>query len=156
MYIYVGKIIGTHGINGEIKVKASFKYKEDEFKNNQYIYIGEAKEKLQILNQRIHQNNYLLTLENINDINIAIPYKQKKVYIIGQKNKIYDENLIDMEVYYQQKQIGLVTDILKGKQNIIVINNKHMIPYVDHFIKKVDKNNNTIELQNIEGLIHEN
>ena len=49
--------------------------------------------------------------------------------------------------------------IKNNTQEIIVIKNddkKHLIPYVDEFIKKIDLKNKKIELNLIDGLIDEN
>ena len=38
-YIYVGKIVNTHGIKGEIRILSDFKYKNEIFKENFKLYI---------------------------------------------------------------------------------------------------------------------
>ena len=37
-YIYVGKIVNTHGIKGEIRILSDFKYKNEIFKENFKLY----------------------------------------------------------------------------------------------------------------------
>ena len=39
-YIYIGKIVNTHGLKGEIRILSDFKYKDLIFKDNFKIYIG--------------------------------------------------------------------------------------------------------------------
>ena len=38
-YIYVGKIVNTHGIKGELRLLSKFPYKDKVFINNMTIYI---------------------------------------------------------------------------------------------------------------------
>ena len=42
-YIYIGDIVNTHGIKGELRILSDFKYKENVFKKNFKIYIGKTK-----------------------------------------------------------------------------------------------------------------
>ena len=47
-YIYVGRIITTHGLNGEMKIRSNFKYKDQAFKVGNKIYIGLTREEHEI------------------------------------------------------------------------------------------------------------
>ena len=40
-YVYIGKIVSTHGIKGEIKIISDFDYKDKVFKKGINIYIGQ-------------------------------------------------------------------------------------------------------------------
>ena len=42
-YVYIGKIVNTHGIKGELRLLSDFKYKDRVFLENRKIYIGEDK-----------------------------------------------------------------------------------------------------------------
>ena len=44
-YIYLGKIVNTHGIKGEIRILSDFRYKEKVFIKYFPIYIGKKHEK---------------------------------------------------------------------------------------------------------------
>ena len=37
-YIYIGKIVNTHGIKGEVRILSDFKYKDRIFKNGFNMY----------------------------------------------------------------------------------------------------------------------
>ena len=160
--IYLGKIVNTHGIKGEIRILSNFKYKKDVFKINNELYIGKNKEKVIITSYRIHKNYDMITLKDINDINDVLKYKGLDVYFDRDAiniNGILDEDLIGMEVY-SDKYIGIVSDILSSNvQEFLVVKNDNvinMIPYVDHFIKKIDLDKKRIDINEIEGLINEN
>lgn len=162
-YIYIGDIVNTHGIKGEVKIISNFKYKNLVFNKGTSIYIGDSKEKEIINSYRKHKIFDMITLVGINDINEILKYKGKPIYIDKNEVKIdgiLNEELIDMNVYENNSFIGKVTDILNnGIYDILVIEkekNKNLIPNIDEFIKKIDLDNKRIDINMIEGLIHEN
>lgn len=158
-YVYLGKITNTHGIKGEIRILSDFSNKDVVFKKGFNIYIGKEKIKETINTYRVHKNYDMVTLIGYDDINDVLKYKGSLVYINKEdiKGIIVDEDYIDMEVY-TDKYIGKITDILKGKEDIFVIENedkKYLVPNVDYFIKNIDLENKKIYINNIKGLIDE-
>ncbi|MDD3453464.1 MAG: ribosome maturation factor RimM [Bacilli bacterium] len=161
-YIYIGNIVNTHGIKGEIRILSKFQYKNLIFKKNFKIYIGSNYDEEIINTYRVHKNYDMITLNNINNINEVLKYKGKKVYINKDDIKIdgyFDEDLIGLLVY-TDKLIGKVKSIEKlPHQDLIIVENdkkRYLIPKVTLFIKEVDLQNNKIVINNIEGLIDEN
>ena len=158
-YIYIGKIVNTHGIKGEVRIKSDFKYKKDVFKKDFNIYIGNDKIKQTINTYRVHKDYDMVTFNNINNINDVLMYKGLSVYVIKEElniDGILDEDIIGMKVYSDKKVVGEVTDILKNKaHDILMVDNKYMIPYIDEFIKKIDVEKKEIYINEIEGLLNE-
>lgn len=162
-YIYIGDIVNTHGIKGELKILSHFKYKNNVFIKDTPIYIGKNKEKQIINSYRKHKIFDMITLLGFNDINEVLKYKGEPVYIDKNEIKIdgiLNEDLINMDVYNDESFIGKVTDILNnGVYDILVIEkekSKNLIPNIDEFIKKIDLENKKIQINMIEGLINEN
>lgn len=162
-YIYIGDIVNTHGIKGELKIISHFKYKNNVFIKGTPIYIGKNKEKQVINSYRKHKIFDMITLLGFNDINEVLKYKGEPVYIDKNEIKIdgiLNEDLIDMDVYNDESFIGKVTDILNnGVYDILVIENnknKNLVPNIDEFIKNIDLENKKIQINMIEGLINEN
>lgn len=162
-YIYIGDIVNTHGIKGEIKIISHFKYKNNVFIKGTPIYIGKNKEKQVINSYRKHKIFDMITLLGFNDINEVLKYKGEPVYIDKNEIKIdgiLNEDLIDMDVYNDESFVGKVTDILNnGVYDILVIekeNNKNLVPNINEFIKNIDLENKRIQINMIEGLINEN
>lgn len=161
-FIYVGDIVNTHGIKGELRILSDFKYKKQIFKKDFTLYIGRLKEPLIINSYRKHKEYDMVLFYDIEDINDAIAYKGDKVYINKEDIKIdgyFNEDLIGLNVYGNDILIGKVEKIMKNvAHDIIVIKStekKHLIPYVDEFIKKIDLENNRMDINLIEGLIDE-
>lgn len=162
-FVYLGKIVNTHGIKGEIRILSDFQYKNQVFKKGNYIYIGSSKSKEKLNSYRVHKNYDMVTLDGINDINDVLKYKGQKVYINRDEynfDGILYEDTIGMDVISNNKILGKVTNVLKSSAHpilVVQINGKDSyIPYIDEFILNVDLDNKKIEVNLIEGLIDEN
>lgn len=161
-YVYIGEIVNTHGIKGEVRIISDFKYKKEVFKKDFNLYIGEDKTKLVINTYRIHKNYDMVTFIGINDINDVLDYKGKKVYINRDEiefSGILDTDIIGLEVI-TDKKIGIVKDIMKTKAHDILVveenDSRYLIPYIKEFVDKIDLKNKKIYIKEIEGLINEN
>ena len=155
--LYIGKLVNTHGIKGEVKIISDFKYKNIIFKKGSTIYIDDNK---YIINSyRKHQKFDMITLMGINNINEVIFLKGKSVYI---KKEDYEfpgplnEDLYGKKVYDKDKYIGVLKDIQKNvNQELLIVENNdktYLIPYVDEFVKEI---NEDIHLELIKGFIDE-
>ncbi len=158
--VYIGELVNTHGLKGEVRILSNFKYKENVFKNGNSLYI--LNNPLTISSYRIHKNYDMVTFEGINKIEDVLMYKGEKVYIDRDEYdfSLINEDLLGLDVYNDSNFLGKVDSIMNGpNQEILVIKNKnkkHLIPYVDDFIKKVDLNDKKLYINVIEGLIDEN
>lgn len=160
-YIYVGKIVNTHGIKGEIRILSDFLKKDLVFKKNFILYIGPSKEKEIIKTYRKHKEFDMVTLEGINNINEVLKYKGCNVYINREDLKIADNNyiledLIDFEIKENEKTLGKLKDFMYNNGNILLIiegQKKFYIPYNDYYIKKVDLKNKIVYTENAKDLI---
>ena len=162
-YIYIGNIVNTHGIKGEVRILYNLKYKENFFINNFKIYIGNKKEEQIINTYRVHKMFDMITLKGFNSINDVLKFKGMKVYINKEDLNIdgyFDEEIIGLSAYVDSKYIGKVTEIMKNiNYDILVIKDnqiKNLVPNLPEFIEKIDLENNKIMIKNIEGLINEN
>jgi len=156
--LYIGNLVNTHGIKGEVKIISKFKYKSQVFKKGNNLYIDE--EKLTINSYRPHKQFDMVTFNNFNNINDVLKYKGSKVYI-NKDEFIFpgflNEDLYGKDVYDKDKKIGILKTIDdSGKQELLVIQNgekKYLVPYVDEFVKEI--NEKGIYLNVIKGLIDE-
>ena len=155
--LYIGTLVNTHGIKGEVKVISNFKYKEEVFKKYNIIYINDKK---YIINtHRTHQKFDLLTFTGYENINDVIELKGNKIYINREDytfSGILNEDLYGKKVYDKDKYIGNLKEIIDNKnQELLVIekdNKTYLVPYVDEFVKEI---NEDIKLDLIKGLIDE-
>lgn len=161
-YIYIGNIVNTHGIKGEIRIISYFEHKDKVFIPNNYIYIGDNLARYQITSYRRHKNYDMITLDGYNNINQVLPLLKQKVYIkrdelsLNDNEYCYNE-LIGFDVFVGEVKQGLVKDVylIDQVRRIMEIDTKKnivKIPVHNDFIKKVDIKNKKIILEVPEGL----
>lgn len=151
--IYIGKIVNTHGIKGELRILSKFKYKNEIFKENNYLYIDNKK--YQIRTHRIHKNYDMVTLDNYSNINGVLFLKNKEVYSLREYVKeILPEDLIGYDVIKDNENYGKVKYITANTvQDILVTNTNKKIIFIKEFIKKIDNEKKQII---VGGIIDEN
>ena len=113
--LYIGDLVNTHGIKGEVRIISSFKYKDIVFKVNNYLYIDNLK--LKITSYRKHKNFDMVTFEGYDNINDVLKFKGKKVYIDKSDFDfpgLLNEDLYGKKVYNNGKYIGVLEEIIKG------------------------------------------
>ena len=156
-YVKVGKIYTTHGLNGELKVKSNFDYKNNIYKNGFIFYFGKDKELFKLKNYRTQNQYDLLTFEALDDIDKVIKYRGVDLYINREDIKVpgyLNTDLIGLDVFYKGKSIGKVTGIFDaGHGNFILDIDGTFIPKNDNFIDKVDLKNKKMIVKNMEGLL---
>ncbi len=158
-YICIGKIITTHGLNGEIKIRSDFEKKHLCFIPDMKVYIGEDKLCLTINTYRRHQEYDMITFKEINDIDKVIPFKQQDIYIDKDDLKLNNEDyllndLINLDVYNDDILYGKVSDYENHNSNIILNikksdNGEVIVPLCERYIINVDKDNKRINATNL-------
>lgn len=158
-YIYLGKIVNTHGIKGEIRILSDFRYKEKVFVKNFPIYIGKKHEKEVIETYRVHKSFDMITMKGYTNINEVLKYKSYPVYIKREdlklaSNEILDEDLIGLLVMMNNEIKGVVEKVILGSQDKLLIKNgekTYYIPYVKEIVKEIIPQKEII-IENISGL----
>lgn len=161
-YIYIGKIVNTHGIKGEVRMLSSFKFKDKVFIKDMPIYIGKSKDKEIINTYRPHKQFDMITMNGYSNINEVLKYKGEAVYIDSDdlkldKDEYLDEDLINLDVIINNEVVGKVKRVeIYPKQSFIVVKTEKkdcLIPYVSDIIEEIDFKEGFIRIKNIKGLI---
>ena len=158
--VYIGKIVNTHGIKGEIRIISDFLYKEKAFKVGTDIYIDE--QKYLIHSYRRHKNFDMITLDGFDDINEVLKFMKKAVYkrkedLNLSKNEILDEDLINYKVIDKSGKCGIIKEIFYASSSNkilrVVFDKEVLIPLFSPMIKKIDSDKLEIEVELIDGMI---
>lgn len=153
-YIFIGRIVNTHALKGEVRIVSDFEFKDRIFKKNTLLYIGENKDKEIIETYRKHKQFDMVKFKGIDYINDVLKYKGSKVYIDESILNLKDDEiliseLINMDVYNDNKYVGKITEYRSDNgNNMLRVNNK-LIPYNKDFITKIDKENKSIYFHDI-------
>ena len=77
--------------------------------------------------------------------------------MILNKDEYLNSDLVGLNVYVDNKNIGIVKRIDKYPAHDIIvikgISREYMVPYVKEFVNEIDLGNKKIIINNIEGLI---
>ena len=145
---YIGKVTGTFGIRGELKVFSESDFIEERFKKGNEIILKSNKSeiKVRISSFKIHKNNVLITINDLLNINDVEKYINYDIYteqeLILDEDDYYVDDLIDLEVYNENNiYIGKVIDVISIPSNeILEIENngkKILVPFINDYIIEV-------------------
>lgn len=163
----VGKIVNTHGVRGEVKVKRITDF-EDRFAVGSMLYItleDQNSLELEIDGHRQHQQFDLLHFkgyDNINDVELFkgayLKIKEEQLTPLAEGEYYYHE-IIGCEMYTTSgEKIGEITSILSpGANDVWVIerpNGKEaLIPFIKDVVKDVNVGSKKVTIELMEGLL---
>lgn len=157
--LYVGRVVGTHGIKGEIKISSDIEIDDKVFKIGNILYFDDASS-FKINSVRIHKGNYLVLLEGFNNINDVLFLSKRRVYI--NRDDVLDENdyvlddLIGFEVIFDGKTYGFIKDYERNSSYAIFLvegDKTFYLPNVPEYVINIDLNNKKVYTKNIGDLI---
>ena len=117
--------------------------------------------------KRINEKKAIINFEGINNIDLAKELNGLQIKIrrdlLPEKTEddFYLKDLLGVEVFEKGEKIGEVIDIMEtAAHDILVIqdikNHKEiLVPQIDVFVKKIDFDNNKMDVELIEGMREE-
>lgn len=170
-YLKVGRLVGTHGIRGEVRVISDTDFPEHRFASgNQLILIHpELKEPFPLTIElcRPHKAAYLIKFREWDNINQVEPYKGGLLAV--KDNDLAPINEDEGEYYYHQiigcevittdgRHLGKVKEILSLPANDVwVVDDREfkkeiLLPFIADVVKEVNIEQQRITIQWMEGL----
>lgn len=159
-YIEVGRIVNTHALKGEVKIKSFSNM--NRFEKGNTLYLSDNYIEVKVKSHRVKDNIDYIILEGYEDINLILPYKNKSLYIKEEdleeldENEYYIKDLLDLKVYNEDnKYIGVVKNVTEYPANFMLEIEKEdkkiaLVPFRKEFVKEVS---DKIIIHEIEGLI---
>lgn len=157
--VYVGKIVSTHGIKGEVRILSDFEYKDKVFKVGKKLLIDDCE--YIIKSYRHHKNFEMVTLNEYKDINEVLFLMKKKVFIEEEKlelldNEVIDEELVTYKVITTDGKEGVIKEIFfaspENKVIRVMLDNEVLIPVKSPMLKKIDKKERKVIIELISGM----
>ncbi len=149
--VYIGKIVSTHGLKGEVKIISDFPFKDKAFAINNILIIDNQKYKIRTY--RHHKIYDMVTLGEYNSINDVEFLLKKKVYInktdlLLSDDEILDSDLLEFKVIINNNILGQIFEIFKASPTNKVLRIKYndkigLIP-LNNVNIKIDKKNKTV------------
>mgnify|MGYP004571347923 FL=1 len=157
MKIKIGKVTTTHGLKGEIKIQDNL----NDIQRKVIFQVGTNliidNKAYTILNHRIHKNLDMVILEDVKNIDIAIPLRGKKVYKEEQdihldNQNLLDEQLLSYTVLTSNQKKGKIKAIEQTGNNykifrLLIDKEEILLPYHQDFIVNINQETKTITLK---------
>ena len=154
-FLDAGQIITTHGVRGEMKVLPwadgpDFLLEFDRVRIEGKDYRVES--------CRVQKSCNLLKLEGIDTMEAAQAMHGKTLQIYREDTDpdiIFAAELIGMDVFHDDAQIGKITEVLDYPGNKVYVvkgEKNYMIPAVKAFILSTDMDANRMDVKLIEGM----
>ena len=149
----IGKIVGTHALKGELKIRSFSDFNDQRFVVGHKLYLNEIVDPFIIKTVRVHKGNYLISFEGLQDINLVEKYIGYNVYGLKEDVELDDDeyfydDLIGCQIINNDQEIGKVESVyFNGAHDVLTVqtaNKKIAIPYVDAFIENEDIENKKI------------
>lgn len=162
---YLGKIVKTHGLKGELTIKIDADSPAEYAKMDHFfVEINKVLTPFFVSKLTHTGDKFFVALPDVNTIEGASRYVGKEVYLPMEMlpklkgNKFYYHELPGFSVVDDQKgDIGVVKEVLQyPTQAIIQImfqGKEVLLPIVDEVIKKLDRNKKILYVSAPEGLI---
>lgn len=150
--IWIGKIVNTHGIKGEIRLMSDFERKDLAFALGNSILI--QGENYTIERYRVHKNFDMLTLEGYDNINQVLPLKGCDVYIDKEelaleKDEVLLQEMIGYNIVCEGELLGTIVDYQEGRNPLFEVKDEaihYYIPRNGSFIKQILKEKRQVEV----------
>ncbi|WP_457567752.1 ribosome maturation factor RimM [Desulfurobacterium sp.] len=165
--ILIGKIVGAHGIKGDVKIKPESDIFERQMASVKklYGYRGTKKKELTVESLKPHKNIFIAKFAEITDRNEAEAAINTELYIKKEEaaplknGEFFFEDLIGCTVETENKEtVGTVKEIMEMPASHILVVEKAsgeeaLIPFIDAFVKNVNVKEKKITIKPIEGMI---
>jgi 16S rRNA processing protein RimM len=168
-YFFVGKIVNTHGIRGELKIMPQTDFPEVRFAkgNRLYAFAPNSDEPvpLTVRSARAHKGAYIVAFREYDNINDVLRFK-------GGSLKVPEEDLLELKEgqYYIHEivgcevvsedgaSLGVIKEVLPLAANDVWVAKREgrkdlLIPVIDDVVRDVDIAAKRVTIHVLEGLL---
>lgn len=165
--LLVGKIVGTRGLSGELKVEYFTDTPEDFFSIKR-IFSDPNTLPLKIISLRIYKSHILMKLSGVDNKESAEMWRGKSLYayrddINLKENRYFIEDLKGCKVidFKNKKEYGFLRDIINtGANDIYIIKSsdskEYLVPIIEGTVKDIDLENDEIYINPLRGIFDDN
>lgn len=162
-YLEAGKIVGTHGIKGELRVQPWCDSAEF-LTRFSTLYLDGGKTPVQVISSRVHKTLLLMTLEGVDSVEKADLFRNKTLYLDRSdvtlpNGRYFMQDLIGLDVYDADTFLyyGALTQVMRtGANDVYQItaqdHKNYLIPAVPEFILEIDLEKGKMLIRPIKGI----
>lgn len=153
-FIDAGEIVTTHGVRGEVKVLTWLDAPEMLCEFDRCRIDGKE---YKIKSCRVQKTCNLLKIQGVDTMEAAQAMRGKVIQLYREDispDVIFGDELIGVEVFCEDKKIGVITEVLDYPGNSVYVIDKgaYMIPAVKEFVLSTDIDKNEMYVKLIEGM----
>ncbi len=157
--IEAGRIVNTHGVQGEVKIEVWLD--SPRFFNSFKRLVLDSGEEIKVLSSRAHKGFAIAKLEGAEDVNAAMRLKGKTVFVRREdaalpRGAFFLQDIIGASVVDESgAEVGKLAEVLElPGQRVYVVKGEteHLIPAVPAFILNTDAAAGVITVRLIEGM----
>lgn len=165
-YLAVGRIIGVHGIHGELKVEPYTDF-PDRFAPGVVLAMGPTLEEVVIESGRTHKGHILLALEGMHDRNMADELRGLWLFVPEdeavelEEDTFWVHDILGLKVVSEAGEaLGVVFDVLfTGANEVYAVRTPHggelLLPAIDSVVRAIDLDARTMTVHLMAGLADE-
>ena len=164
-YLAVGRIIGIHGVRGEIKVKSLTDFPE-RFSPGALLYVEGETIQREVLSARPHKGALLVKLTGMNDRNAAETLRGKYLFVAREdamplaEDEYYEDELVGLQVETMEGEVlGELMQIMWTAANEVYIvqgrRGEILIPAIAEVVQEVDLEQGVMRVALLPGLIED-
>ena len=162
-YLEAGKIVGTHGLNGELRV-TPWCDSADMLAKLKTLYWDKGEQELEVVSARVHKTLLLLQLKGIDSIEQADTLRGKIIYLNRsdlklEKGRYFIQDLIGMEVFDADSFIyyGKLTEVMHtGANDVYQITSEskkdYLIPAIPDVVIDVNITDSKMLIRPMRGI----
>lgn len=161
-YLETGKIVGTHGIKGMVRVQPWSDSGDFLTKFNNF-YLDDGAKKLEVVKVQPHGNIVLIAFKGITTVETAESLRNKLIFIDRDEVELPDgryfiDDLLGCTVTDADTNevLGKITDVsATGANDVwhITRNNKeYLVPVIEQVVVSVDTDNEEVVIRPLKGI----
>lgn len=162
-FIETGKIVGTHGVRGELRAEP-WSDSPEFLKSLKNLYTDGGKTKLPLVSSRVHKGQVLLKLQGVDTVEQADALRGKVLWldredVTLEPGRFFLQDLIGLKALDGNtgREYGVLKEVIPtGANDVYRIRNSagkdFLFPAVSHMIKQIDLEQETIWLLPIPGI----
>ncbi|MBQ5911076.1 MAG: 16S rRNA processing protein RimM [Clostridia bacterium] len=162
-FLQTGKIVGTHGVRGMVRIQAWCDTPEF-FCSLKKVYLDkDGKQSLNIVKSSPHGNVVIAQIKGVDSIEEAEKYRNKVLYMDRHDAKLEEGryficDLIGCQVFDSatSKKLGVLSDVSEtGANDVWHIKDgekEYLIPCIDEVVVSVDVDNEKIVISPLKGI----
>lgn len=162
-YLEAGKIVGTHGVKGELRVQPWCDSAEFLMRFST-LYLNGGAAPVRVLSSRPHKELLLMTLAGVDSVEQADTYRNKILYLNREDvmlpaGRYFMQDLIGLDVYDADTFLyyGALSRVMRtGANDVYQItaqdHRNYLIPAVPEFIREIDLEKGKMMIRPIKGI----